>query len=115
VEQSLRATDRFQTVATKKSELLDTTNSKYLICRPDVAVVYTNPHGARFMAGYGSGMSRIIMVLSLVDSESGELILKYTGWGRMYNDFGMALLDKIRTDIADISGHFADLVKGLPD
>ncbi|MEO5360033.1 MAG: hypothetical protein H7843_06235 [Nitrospirota bacterium] len=113
VLKSLRDTGRFQTITTKKTEIPNT--YKYLICKSDSAIIYSNTREASFMAGYGAGKSKIIMVLSIEDPESGEILLKYTGWGNMYDDFGQSTIDKLRTDIADISGYFAGLVKGLPD
>ncbi|MBF0515810.1 MAG: hypothetical protein HQK97_01660 [Nitrospirae bacterium] len=113
IEKSLRDTGRFQSVTSTKSQM--PTSAGHLVCKSDSVIIFTNFDKARFMPGYGDGKSRIIMVLSIEDAQSGEILLKYTGWGTLYDDFGQSTIDKLRVDIADISGYFASLIKGLPD
>jgi hypothetical protein len=111
VQQALQASGRFKTITTVKDDAKS--KGKYLLCRSDV-LVHFGSTAARFLIGMGAGKSKLIMVNSLEDPETGEVILKYTGWGGAIGGFGFQILGKMQADAALISQYFGNLAKTFP-
>ena len=87
---------------------------KYLVCKNDV-LVHFGSTAARIMIGFGAGKSKVVVVPSLVDPETGEVILKYTGWGSAPFGYGFQVLQQIQVDVIQIENYFGGLVLRVPN
>lgn len=112
LEQALRGTGKFETVT--MDEPVAKQKGKYLVCRSD-ALVHFGSTAARMLIGFGSGRSKLIVVTSLEDPTTGDILLKYTGWGGAIAGYGFQILGKMQTDAIAISQYFGTLASKLPD
>ncbi|HMK56897.1 MAG TPA: DUF4410 domain-containing protein [Dissulfurispiraceae bacterium] len=110
--QALQATERFSVVTNKKDKAA--AKGKYLVSRTQCQVHFGST-AARFLVGFGAGKSKLTMIVSLVDPETGEVVLKYTGWGGAIAGFGAQVMDKMRVDTMSISNYFGGLVRKQPE
>lgn len=111
LQQALHGSGHFTTVTTVKKDAVS--NGKYLICRSDV-MVHFGSTAARMLVGMGAGRSKLVVVTSLEDPETGEVIVKYTGWGGAVGGFGFQILGKMQADVTTIAQYFGNLVRTLP-
>jgi hypothetical protein len=107
-ESALQNTRRFDLVTTNEQEAKAKGN--YLVCRNDV-LVHFGSTAARFWVGMGAGRSKLIVVVSLEDPATQDVVLKYTGWGGAAMGMGSQILDKMRVDGIAIEQYFAGLIK----
>lgn len=87
---------------------------KYLVCKNDV-LVHFGSTAARIMIGFGAGKSRLVVVPSLEDPATGEVVLKYTGWGSAPFGYGFQVLQKMQVDAMEIENYFGGLVRRVPN
>ena len=107
-ESALQNTRRFELVTTNEQEAK--AKGKYLVCRNDV-LAHFGSTAARFWVGMGAGRSKLIVVVSLEDPATQDVVLKYTGWGGAAMGWGSQILDKMRVDGIAIEQYFAGLIK----
>ncbi|MBI1864463.1 MAG: hypothetical protein HYR98_01795 [Nitrospirae bacterium] len=99
----------------KKSRLVTTDQAAaraagpHLVCRSDV-LVHFGSTAVRLLVGMGAGRSKLIEVVSLEDPRTGEILLKYTGWGGAVGGFGSQILGKMRSDAFEMARYFSNLV-----
>ena len=67
------------------------------------------------MIGFGAGKSRLVVVPSLEDPATGEVVLKYTGWGSAPFGYGFQVLQKMQVDAMEIENYFGGLVRRVPN
>jgi hypothetical protein len=106
-ESALQNTRRFDLVTTNEQEAK--AKGQYLVCRNDV-LVHFGSTATRLWVGMGAGRSKLIVVVSLEDPATQEVLLKYTGWGGAAVGMGSQILDKMRTDGIAIEQYFAGLI-----
>jgi hypothetical protein len=87
---------------------------KYLVCRNDV-LVHFGSTAARVLIGFGAGRSKLVVVPSLVDPETGEVVLKYTGWGSAPFGYGFQVLQKMQIDALEIENYFGMQLLRVPN
>lgn len=107
-ENALRNSQKFDLVTTSEQEAK--AKGKYLVLRNDV-LVHFGSTAARFMVGMGAGRSKLIVVPSLEDPATRDVLLKYTGWGGAAAGTGSQILDKMRVDGMAIEQYFVGLIK----
>lgn len=112
LEQSLRETRKFEVVTTDASVAKQ--KGKYLVCKSD-ALVHFGSTAARILVGFGAGRSKLIVVASLEEPESADVVLKYTGWGGAIMGSASQILGKMQTDAIAISKYFGTLTSQIPD
>ncbi len=115
-EDSLRSTGKFELITTNEQEAK--AKGRYLIYRNDV-LVHFGSTAARVLIGMGAGRSKLIIVASLEDHATTDVLLKYTGWGGwawggLAMGWGAQALGKMQGDAVAIENYFAGLVKQLP-
>ena len=59
----------------------------------------------------GAGRSKLIVVPSLEDPATGNILLKYTGWGGSVIGWGFQVLGKMQADAIAIENYFAGVVQ----
>lgn len=106
-EGSLRSTGKFELVTINEQEAK--AKGKYLVYRNDV-LVHFGSTAARMIIGMGAGRSKLIVVASLEDPSTSNVLLKYTGWGGSVAGFGFQVLNKMQGDAVAIESYFAGLV-----
>ena len=106
-EGSLRGTGKFELVTTNEQEAK--AKGKYLVFHNDV-LVHFGSTAARMIVGMGAGRSKLIVVASLEDPSTNNILLKYTGWGGSVAGFGSQILSKMQGDAVSIESYFAGLV-----
>lgn len=109
--QALQASGKFQEVTARQEEVQ---GKRYLVCKSD-AMVHFGSTAARLLVGFGAGRSKLIVVHSLVDPQSGEVALKYTGWGGAIAGFGFQILGKMQGDATLIAQYFGNLARMGPN
>lgn len=107
-ENALRNSRKFDLVTTNEQEAR--VKGKYLVFRNDV-LVHFGSTAARFIVGMGAGRSKLIVVASLEDPATQDVLLKYTGWGGAAGGTGSQILDKMRVDGMAIEQYFVGLIK----
>jgi len=107
-ENALRNSRKFDLVTTNEQEAR--AKGKYLAFRNDV-LVHFGSTAARFIVGMGAGRSKLIVVASLDDPATQDVLLKYTGWGGAAGGTGSQILDKMRVDGMAIEQYFVGLIK----
>ena len=107
-ENALRNARKFDLVTTNEQEARAKGN--YLVFRNDV-LVHFGSTAARFIVGMGAGRSKLIVVASLDDPATQDVLLKYTGWGGAAGGTGSQILDKMRVDGMAIEQYFVGLIK----
>jgi hypothetical protein len=107
-ENALRNARKFDLVTTNEQEARAKGN--YLVFRNDV-LVHFGSTAARFIVGMGAGRSKLIVVASLEDPATQDVLLKYTGWGGAAGGTGSQILDKMRVDGMAIEQYFVGLIK----
>ena len=107
-ENALRNSRKFDLVTTNEQEAR--AKGKYLAFRNDV-LVHFGSTAARFIVGMGAGRSKLIVVASLEDPATQDVLLKYTGWGGAAGGTGSQILDKMRVDGMAIEQYFVGLIK----
>ena len=107
-ENALRNARKFDLVTTNEQEVRAKGN--YLVFRNDV-LVHFGSTAARFIVGMGAGRSKLIVVASLEDPATQDVLLKYTGWGGAAGGTGSQILDKMRVDGMAIEQYFVGLIK----
>jgi hypothetical protein len=108
VENALRNSRKFDLVTTNEQEAK--AKGRYLVLRNDV-LVHFGSTAARFLVGMGAGRSKLIVVPSLDDPSTQDVLLKYTGWGGAAGGTGSQILDKMRVDGTAIEQYFVGLIK----
>jgi len=111
-ESALRSSGRFELVTTSEQEAK--AKGKYLVQRNDV-LVHFGSTAARFLVGMGAGRSKLIVVPSLEDPVTKDVLLKYTGWGGLAMGFGFEALGKMQGDAVAIENYFGGLAKQGPN
>ena len=111
-ESALRSSGRFELVTTSEQDAK--AKGKYLVQRNDV-LVHFGSTTARFLVGMGAGRSKLIVVPSLEDPVTKDVVLKYTGWGGLAMGFGFEALGKMQGDAVAIENYFGGLVKQGPN
>lgn len=106
--QALEASGKFAEVTGNEDKAKQA--GRHLVCRSDV-VVHFGSTAARLLIGMGAGRSKLIVVNSLVDPESGEVLLKYTGWGGAIAGYGFQILGKMQADAVAISQYFGGITR----
>ena len=107
-ENALRNSRKFDLVTSNEQEAK--AKGKYLALRNDV-LVHFGSTAARFIVGMGAGRSKLIVVVSLEDPATQDVLLKYTGWGGAAAGTGSQILDKMRVDGMAIEQYFVGLIK----
>jgi len=107
-ENALRNSRKFDLVTTNEQEAK--AKGRYLVLRNDV-LVHFGSTAARFLVGMGAGRSKLIVVPSLDDPSTQDVLLKYTGWGGAAGGTGSQILDKMRVDGTAIEQYFVGLIK----
>lgn len=107
-ENALRNSRKFDLVTTNEHEAR--AKGKHLVFRNDV-LVHFGSTAARFIVGMGAGRSKLIVVASLEDPATQDVLLKYTGWGGAAGGTGSQILDKMRVDGMAIEQYFVGLIK----
>lgn len=111
-ESTLRNTKKFALVTANESEAK--ARGKYLVYRNDV-LVHFGSTVARWMVGWGAGRSKLIVVPSLEDPATRNVVLKYTGWGGLaLGGSGSDVLSKMQGDAITIEYYFSSLVQRVP-
>ncbi|MEW6490174.1 MAG: DUF4410 domain-containing protein, partial [Thermodesulfobacteriota bacterium] len=100
--QSLEASGRFKEV-TARPETARASGS-YLVCKSE-AMVHFGSTAARLLVGMGAGRSKLIVIHSLEDPQTGEILVKYTGWGGAIGGFGFQILGKMQADAVAIANY----------
>jgi hypothetical protein len=108
VENALRNSRKFDLVTSNEQEAK--AKGRYLVLRNDV-LVHFGSTAARFLVGMGAGRSKLIVVPSLDDPSTQDVLLKYTGWGGAAGGTGSQILDKMRVDGTAIEQYFVGLIK----
>ncbi len=111
-ESALRSTGKFALVTTNEQEAK--AKGKYLVYRNDV-LVHFGSTAARALVGMGAGRSKLIVVPSLEDPTTRDVLLKYTGWGGLAMGFGFEVLGKMQGDAVAIENYFGGLVNRVPN
>jgi hypothetical protein len=111
-ESALRSTGRFGVVTTNEQEAK--ARGKYLVCRND-ALVHFGSTVARVLIGMGAGRSKLLVVVSLEDPVTRDVLLKYTGWGGAVLGYGFQILGKMQTDAMAIESYAGGLIQRMPN
>jgi hypothetical protein len=111
-ESALRDTGKFDLVTTDERQAK--AKGKYLVYRNDV-LVHFGSTAARLLVGMGAGRSKLIVVPSLEDPATKNVLLKYTGWGGLAMGFGFEVLGKMQGDAVSIERYVGGLVQKLPN
>ena len=111
-ETAVRGTGKFPVVTSDPEAAKK--EGKYLVCKNDV-LVHFGSTAARIMIGFGAGKSRLVVVPSLEDPATGEVVLKYTGWGSAPFGYGFQVLQKMQVDAMEIENYFGGLVRRVPN
>ena len=109
---ALRGSGKFQLVTDNERDAR--ARGKYLVYRNDV-LVHFGSTAARWVIGMGAGRSKLIVVPSLEDPGSKDVVLKYTGWGGSVAGLGFEVLDKMQADVFSIENYFGGLVRKIPN
>jgi hypothetical protein len=111
-EGALRATGKFQLVTENERDAR--AKGKYLVYRNDV-LVHFGSTAARWIVGMGAGRSKLIVVPSLEDPATKDIVLKYTGWGGSAAGLGFEVLNKMQADVFAIENYVGGLVRKVPN
>ncbi len=111
-ESALRDIARFGLITTDERQAK--AKGKYLVYKNDV-LVHFGSTAARFIVGMGAGRSKLIVVASLEDPGTQDVLVKYTGWGGLAAGVGAQVLSKMQADAVAIERYVGELARKMPN